>query len=90
LLEDYDTNESLSDADFILGKVNIDNTVYYMIRGFPGDEPSGVIYTPTLDEIYEVHWSMESDNKVTDWYLSSLVDGQVPNEWFSVNNKIIK
>jgi len=54
-----------------------------MIHGFPGDEPSGVIYTPTLDEIYEVHWRMESDNKVTDWYLSSLVNKQVPNEWFS-------
>lgn len=82
ILDNYETDQDLSDADFIHGKVVINGIIYHMIHGFPGDEPQGVVYTPSFDEIYCVHWSSDDNNPVTSWYINSLENRQVPKEWF--------
>lgn len=75
------SQEQLVNQDFILGEVTIEGVTYKFMHGFPGDEPCGVLYTPDLQIVSPVHWSMDKGcDAITDWYLKSVNKYNQPTE----------
>lgn len=85
------SDEEFVEKDYIIGEVTIDGKLYNFIHGFPGDEPSAVIYTSDFSTVTGLHWIMDKGiDPLCDWYLDTVniidSDGEdethIPKSWF--------
>ena len=75
----YQNSEELGDSDFIFGEIQVEETKYKFIHGFPGDNPSGLFYKSDNNDYEErilVGEGMNSsDHPAIKWYNETTQNG---------------
>jgi len=71
LYEDYVEDDFLGEQEFIIVEMTYKGQTYTMIHGFPGDNPSGIIYNPASREIVaRVGEGMTAETNLEKWYFN--------------------
>jgi hypothetical protein len=72
--QDYEDEDSYKDADCVFMKIIVDNLTYYIIHGFPGDTPSGILFNELSEVLYTLPDDEDSNNIIVKWYNNCMAD----------------